>query len=202
MAESIQVYGFGDNDRSGKVRWTARELGLTVEDVRLRPGEHRQPPYAEMNPYQHVPTAVFRGETLLESTAICHTLADAFDDPKLFVARGEPERNAYLYWLAVFGETLEARLVECAVSRAGLLGPEYFALHEASLRRKLGVVASQLPAEGYLAGARFTVADVLAGYGLRLALGIGLVERARVEPYLGRLVARPAAIEARVFASL
>lgn len=202
MSESIRLHGFGDVDRSGKVRWVARELGLEVEEAPVRPGEHRKPPYTELNPFAHVPTAVFRGETLRESTAICHTLAEAFDEPKLFVARGEPGRKEYLFWLATFGETLEARLVECAVSRAGILGPEYFALHEQALRFKLGVVAEMLPKEGYLAGTRFSVADVLAGYNLRLALQTGLVTRERVEPYFGRLVARPAAAAARVFASL
>ncbi len=144
----------------------------------------------------------FRGRTLLESTAICQTLAEAFDAPKLWIAPGEPRRSDYLFWLSAFGETLEGRLVESAVSRAGILGPEYFALHERALRFKLGAIAKMLPSEGHLCGERFTVADVLAGYSLRLAIGCGLVERALVEPYFGRLVARGAARTSRVFASL
>lgn len=202
MAESIALWGFGDNDRSGKVRWVARELGLEIEEMPLRFGEHRKPPYTDLNPFAHVPTVRFRGATLTESTAICHTLAEAFDEPRLFVERGEPGRGAYLHWLAVFGEMLEARLVESAVSRAGILGPEYFALHEQTLRQKLGVVAPKLPREGWLCGERFTLADVVAGYSLRLAVQCGLVERGALEPYLGRLVARPAAQQSRVFASL
>ena len=202
MAESITLYGFGDNDRSGKVRWTARELGLEIEEVAVRPGDHRKPPYTDLNPFAHVPTVKFRGETLTESTAICHGLAEAFDRPKLFFEREEPERREYLFWLAAFGETLEARLVECAISRAGILGPEYFSLHEQGLRFKLGVLAKKLPREGYLCGERFSVADVLGGYSLRLALQCGLVERAAVDPYFSRLVTRPAAQQSRIFASL
>ena len=75
-------------------------------------------------------------------------------------------------------------------------------MHERSCRRKLGVLAAQLPAEGFLCGDAFTLADVLAGYSLRLGVQTGLVERDAVEPYLSRLVARPAAQRARVFASL
>ena len=37
MTDTVELYGFGDNDRSGKVRWTATELGLPVEEQRLRP---------------------------------------------------------------------------------------------------------------------------------------------------------------------
>jgi glutathione S-transferase len=88
------------------------------------------------------------------------------------------------------------------VSLIGLIGREYFELHEKNLRFKLGVLAAKQPAEGYLCGGAFTVADVVAGYNLRLAVQCRLIERDAVEPYLGRLCARPAAKESRVFASL
>lgn len=198
----LTLYSFSDNDRSGKVRWVAAELGLAVDEHRVEPGAHRQAPYKELNPLRQIPTAHFRGDTLVESTAICHVVAESFDEPKLWIGRGEPERAKYLYWLAVLGETLEGRLVECAVSRLGILGPEYFALHERSLRFKLSVVTKQLPTTGYLCGERFTIADVLAGYNLRLALQCTLVERASIEPYFGRLVARPGAVTSRIFTSL
>jgi len=202
MSESIVLYGFGDVDRSGKVRWIARELGLDVEERRVAFGDHRKPPYTGVNPLAQIPTVLFRGETLVESTAICQTLAESFDEPKLWVGRGEPERPKYLFWLGAFGENVEGRLVECAVSRAGILGPEVFAVHEKRLRARLAAIASLLPREGHLCGQRFTVADVLAGYSLRLAVQLGLLARDAVEPYLGRLVAREAARESRVFASL
>jgi glutathione S-transferase len=202
LAESLILYGFGDNDRSGKVRWMAEELGLQIEERRVEPGQHRGPPYTDLNPLAQIPTAVFRGETLMESTAICHVLAEAFDRPKLWIGPREPGRSTYLFWLAAFGELLESRLVECAVSRAGILGPEYFALHDKRVRGKLTTLAARLPREGYLCGAAFTVADVVAGYSLRLAVQCGLIERAAVEPYFGRLVARDAAKASRFFASL
>ena len=126
----ITLYSIADVDRSGKVRWTAAELDLEVIEERQRQGAHRRPPYTSINPYGHVPSVLFDGEEMLESTAICQRLAEAFETPKLWVGRGESERGSYLYWLAVFGETMEARLVECAVSRAGILGPEYFDLHD------------------------------------------------------------------------
>ncbi len=200
MSETIVLYSFGDFDRSGKVRWLAAELGLDVEERRVKPGEHRAGPYLEKNPLGQIPTVEFRGETLLESTAICQLLAEAFDEPKLWVGPREPERASYLFWLGLLGENLEGRLVECAVSRAGILGPEYFALHERRLRSKLEALASMLPKEGYLAGDRFTVADILAGYVLRLAIGCELVDRDAVEPYYGRLVSREAAETSRFFA--
>ena len=202
MSEPITIYGFGDVDRSGKLRWLANELGLDLREERVGFGDQHKTPYIDLNPLGQIPTAIFRERTLIESTAACHFIAESFESPKLWVGRGEPERQKYLMWLAIFGETLEGRLVECAVSKAGILGPEYFALHERRIRPKLEVVASMLPKEGFVAGERFTVADILAGYGLRLAVRLGLVPRGAVEPYLSRLVDRPAAKAARFFASL
>ena len=152
-----------------------------------------------MNPLAQIPIVEFRGQTLIESTAICHILAESFDEPKLWIGPKEPGRSSYLFWLAAFGENLEGRLVECAVSRAGILGPEYFTLHEKRLRSKLDAISKMLPRDAYLCGERFTVADVLSGYALRLALGCELVEREAIEPYLGRLVSRDAARAARFF---
>jgi glutathione S-transferase len=202
MAELLTLYSFGDDDRSGKVRWLAAELGLELLECRVAAGTHRAAAYKELNPYAQIPTVEWRGRTVTESTAICHTLAEAFTTPKLWIGPGGQGRAEYLHWLALFGETLEARLVECMVSKLGILGPEYFALHEKQLRFKLGVAAKRLPAEGHLAGERFTVADIVAGYNLRLAIQCGLVERAALEPYFDRLVARPAAEQSRIFASL
>lgn len=199
MTESITLYGFGDQDRSGKVRWLAAELGLEVREERVTAGEHRKRPYTEKNPLEQIPTVIFRGETYIESTAICHVLAESFDSPKLWVGRGEPNRAKYVFWLGAFGENLEGRLVECAVSKLGILPPEVFATHEKRVRHKLELVTSLLPREGFLAGDAFTIADIVAGYSLRLAVGLGLVAREAIEPYYGRLVSRDAARAARFF---
>ncbi len=199
---TIALYGFGDTDRSGKIRWTACELGLEIEERPVAFGKHLGPPYTDVNPFGQIPTVEYGGKTYVESTAICHLLAEDVEEPKLWIGRGEPERTTYLHWLALFGETFEGRLVECAVSKLGLIGPEYFALHEKALRRKLAVAAARLPAEGYLCGSQFTLADVLAGYSLRLAVQTGLLDHEGARAYLRRLAARPAAKASRVFASL
>lgn len=200
--EKVIVYGFGDNDRSGKVRWTACELGLEIEERRLKLGEHKKPPYTDLNPLAQVPTVIFRGQTWIESTSACQLLAESFDQPKLWVGRGEPERASYLFWISAFTETLEGRLVESTLSKAGVLPGGHWELHEDTLRFKLGALVERLPSDNYICGPQFTLADVMAGYGLRLALRLGLVDAHRVTPYLDRLRARPAAKASRVFASL
>ena len=62
--------------------------------------------------------------------------------------------------------------------------------------------ASGLPAEGYLCGA-FSLADICAGYVLRIAVQADLLPYEGVlAGYMDRLRARPAAVESRVFDSL
>ncbi len=199
MPDTLTLYSFSDADRSGKVRWVAEELGLEIIEQRVEFGAHRRSPYRELNPLGQIPTALFRGETLVESTAICHALAEAVDSPRLSVPPGAPGRGLYLRHLATFGETLEGRLVDCAISRIGLIPAGVFDVHEPHLKRRLPAVAAALPATGYLCGDDFTLADVLAGYSLRLAVQLGLLPAAACQPYLGRLVARPAAQRARTF---
>lgn len=201
MNNLVHLYSFGDADRSGKVRWTAAELGLEVEEHRVRPGAHRAPPYLDMNPYGHIPAVEFQDQTLIESTAICISLSDAAG-PHLQVDRGEIGRKNYLYWMSVFTETHESRLVEAIVSKGGLIGPEYYELHKDVLARKLKVLAAQLPLTGWLAGERFTLADICAGYSLRLAQQLRLLTREDVNPYFDRLLARPGAIVSRIFDGL
>lgn len=202
MKSPITLYGFSDNDRSGKVRWTACELGLPIEEKRVKLGDHRVPPYTDLNPLAQIPTVIFRDQVWIESTSACQLLAESFDEPKLWVGRGEPERASYLFWISAFTETLEGRLVESALSKAGVLAGGHHELYQDTLRMKLGALVERLPSQGYLCGPSFTLADVMAGYSLRLALRLGLVDRTKAMPYVDRLRARPAAQASRIFASL
>src|SRR5581483_5485780 len=102
--------------------------GLEVREERVAFGDQHKKPYLDSNPFGQIPTAIFRGQTLIESTAACHVIAESFESPKLWVGRGEPERQKYLFWLAVFGETLEGNLVESALSKGGILDARYFEL--------------------------------------------------------------------------
>lgn len=199
MNDIVQLYSFVNQDRSGKVRWTAFELGLEVEEHWVEHGQHRCAPYTDINPLGQIPTVRFRGKTLVESTAICRALIDAVPDRGLDIDRGEPGRQAFHYWLSLLTESLEGRLVECAVSKVGILGPEYFELHKSLLVRKMRVLSSQVPQEGYLCGERFTLADICAGYSFRLALSCGFMDEASIQPYWDRLRARPAAVKSQIF---
>ncbi|MCP4871245.1 MAG: glutathione S-transferase family protein [Proteobacteria bacterium] len=200
--DTLDLYGFGVGDRSSKVRWLCHELGLPIQEHKLGFGEHRKPPYTDLNPYGMVPTAQWRGETLTESTATCTWLAEQHPESGLVIAPGEPDRYAYLRWVALFAETLESRLVEYVVAGFGAVAPVFRETTEPRLRHQLPIMVSELPSEGFLVGGRMTLADIEAGYSLRLAIGAELLSIDDVAGYLRPLMARPAAKAAQFFSSI
>ncbi len=202
MTDDLILYGFGVNDRSGKLRWLAHELGLPLDDRRVKLGEHRQAPYTDLNPYGMIPAAQWRGQTFIESTATCTFVAEQFPDSRLVVAPGEPERAAYLQWCALFAETLESRLVEHLLAKVEVLPAAFLQTTTPSLELRLPVMLGQLPKSGFLVADRFTLADIEAAYSLRLAISAGLVELDAVAGYLRPLMERPAAKAARFFSSI
>ena len=202
MAEQLELYGFGVNDRSGKVRWLCHELGIEGVERRLSAGEHRKGPYADINPYGMVPAVVWRGQRLIESTAICTYLAEQHPDSGLVVAPGEAARADYLQWVALFAETLESRLVENLLGGIGIIPEVFVSTTRPSLEMRLPVMVSRLPESGFLVADRFTLADIEACYSLRLAISAGLLKRERVAGYLEPLIARPAAKASSFFSSL
>ncbi len=198
MENHIRIWSFGDVDRSGKVRWTAEELGYAIEESRLQLGEQAQDPYRRMNPYEQIPTAELDGETLIESTAICLLLAEKHPDSGLVPA--DPELRK-LFWQSVnvSTSTLEMPVVMYFLSTLGVTDERLSGILKAGLAKRLEVFAASMPSEGYICS-DFTLADIFAAYCLRIGVQAGLLEfEGNLEKYLRRLMGRPAAGAARFF---
>lgn len=199
---TLVLYGFGTNDRSGKVRWLAHELGLTVEEKQVGLGEHRGPEFLNLNPYGAVPAVEYKGKVMTESTATCLYLAESMPESGLAVFAKDAERYEYLRWISLFAETFEGRLVDYLIAGFGLMPESVRDIYQEPLNRKLSALVKELPQQGFLVADRFTVADILAAYSLRLAISCGLLEMTEVAGYLQPLMARPAAQKAEFFSSL
>ena len=202
MKEEIVLYSFGFNDRSGKVRWLAEELGLSIDEQNIELGENRKPEYREINPYASIPTTVYQGETLVESTATCIHLAEVHPESQLAVFAKDGSRYNYLHWISVFSETLEGKLVDCILANYGLMPETVKSIYEKTIRFKLKVVLQQIPNDGFLVASRLTIADIVAAYSLKIAVQLGYVDWHEVKGYLQPLMERPAAKRAKFFSSL
>ena len=148
---TMTLVSFFDGDRSGKVRWLAHELGLELTEERITFQQTKEPGYLAESPFAVVPLLRTDGRTLRESTAIGHHLIETHG-PHLGVAVGAPNRVDYLSWIATFAENLEQKLVECAVSKGGLLPPAVFEFNAPLVRKRLAQIAPLLPQQGFLLG--------------------------------------------------
>src|SRR5947209_5096586 len=105
----IKIYAFCVQDRSGRVRWTLEELGLSHESAFLdyEKNEHKSAAFLQISPTGRVPAIEIDGHSMHESAAICMALADRHEDRGLIPPRGSRERDLYFQWCLYAAATLE-----------------------------------------------------------------------------------------------
>jgi glutathione S-transferase len=150
--------------RSLRPRWLLEELEIpyTLHPVDLFGGE-RNPAH----PLGSVPAIRIDGETLFESGAMCHWLADRFPEKGLAPALDDGLRPAYEQWMFFAPGTLEPPAFEILL-HARILPEkhrvsEIVGFAEKSYRRVLIMLAKQLDHDGFILGETFTCADIMIG---------------------------------------
>ncbi len=200
MSRHITLYSFGNRDRSGKVRWTANELGYTIEEHRLELGEHMGEDYLALNPYQQIPTVEMDGALLIESTAVCINLAEKHPEYGLIPDPGDPLRVEFWQQMGVATQTFEYPVVNYILSKAGIVDGDWAVLLEGRLRARFAVFVKRVPVQGWWLGEAFTLADIFAAYVLRIAVKSDLLEYSGpLKDWFERLMARPAVQKAGFF---
>lgn len=168
--------------RSFRVLWALEELGLDYELVLLPfPPRMRTPAYLDINPLGTVPTYFDGAVKMTESAAIVQFLSDTYGG-SLRVDPKEAAYGAYLNALhfgeatLTFPQTLVLRyaLFEPAARRAPQVATDYGEWFLSRLSH------APVPKDGdsFIAGGRFTAADISVGYALKLAEKLGLLSDA------------------------
>jgi glutathione S-transferase len=178
------------------VRWMLEEVGAPYRTEILDYATTlKGAAYLAINPMGKVP-AIRHGDTVVtEGAAICAYLADAFPDAGL--APPTADRGDYYRWL-FFG----AGPVEAAVT-ARSLGfepkPEQKGMAGfGSLADTLDALETAVKAHEFLAGDRFSAADVYTGSQIGWGMQFGSIDkRPAFTAYWDRMSSRPAAIRAR-----
>ena len=200
MTRELTLYSFSNRDRSGKIRWTAYELGYHVNERRLELDEHLQDEYAAINPYKQIPAVEIDGEIMIESTAVCIRLAEKHPEPGLIPAPGDQSREAFWQQTAIATQTLEFPVVSYILSKVGIVDDTWGDLLEDRLRTGIAVFSKDVPDNGWWLGETFTLADIFAAYVLRIAVMSGILEyQGSLKNWMERLRARPAAQQAGFF---
>lgn len=177
------------------VRWMLEEVGAPYRTEILQWGANKAPDYLAVNPMGKVPTIVHRGTVVTEGAAICAYLADAF--PQAGLAPPTSERGDYYRWLFFAAGPIEAAVtnkslgVEIPDGREMMVGYGTF-------DKVIHVLEGAVSKSDYVAGDKFTAADVYFGSQLGWGMQFGSIEkRPAFEAYWHRISSRPAHVRGR-----
>ena len=168
----LTVYGEG---RGFRIVWLLEELGLPyrLRPVDLLAGVEHDPEFLAINPAGFIPALADGDTVMVESIAILEYLLARHGPTPLAVAPDEPDFAAYLQFFHLGEAGLAGPMNAVFVGRT--LAPEAerharvtaWALE--TFQSRLGLVTRRLANHPYLAGDRFTAADISVSYALPTA---------------------------------
>lgn len=178
------------------VRWMLEEVGVDYRQVLLDyDTQMKSDDYLAINPMGKVPALVHRGEVVTECAAICAYLADAFPDAGL--APEPRNRAAYYRWLFFAAGPLEAAVMD-RVLQANVSKDQERMVGYGTYEQTVSAIAGAVSASDFVAGDRFSAADVYVGSHLMWGMEFGsITRRAEFESYVARLIDRPALVAAK-----
>ncbi|HYI42168.1 MAG TPA: glutathione S-transferase family protein [Sphingomicrobium sp.] len=160
--------------RGQTVRWMLEEVGAPYETEILDYGTTmKAPPYLSINPMGKVPSIVHDGKVVTEVAAICCYLADAF--PEAGLAPDPKDRADYYRWMFFTSGPVEAAFTakamgwEVPADKQAMAG---FGKYDTAMN----TLEQAVSRGGFLAGDRFTAADLFVGAMVNFMLTFKLLE--------------------------
>jgi len=201
----IKIYHLAVS-QSDRIVWLMEELGLPYQLEWFDRGPDRlaPPSYLALHPASMAPVIRDENRVLAESTAIVQYIAHKYGGGRLTVPPNADNYADYLYWLQFNNNALSGFLVKSALTNAnhdgGLIG-------KLAHRRTEGLywqMNEHLGKHAHLAGAEFTLADLMSGFTLitlpKLGFGRTIDDLPNVQRYTERLTQRAAWQKARQIA--
>jgi glutathione S-transferase len=187
---AMKLY-YNPQSRAVIAKWMLDECGAKYEIVPIdfEKREHKSPEFLKINPAGKLPALVDGDTKLFEGAAICLYLGDRFPEAKLAPKIGARERGRYLSLMVYSTSQLEPAMGDA------VLGAQWFPQRGwTDFETAKDVIEGELGAGPYLFGDWFTAADVMIGsmFIYKRILG-GAAERPKLDAYVDRLLARPAA---------
>ncbi len=195
MAASLVFYT-NPMSRGQIARWAIEETGAAYDTVLLDyTSTMKQEPFLSVNPMGKVPAIVHDGRVVTECAAICAYLAEAFPDAGL--APTSSERADYYRWIFFAAGPLEQAITNRSMGFMPT-AQQFRMAGYGSYDMAIDVLEKAVSAHPYIAGDRFTAADVYVGSQVGWGLQFGTVpKRAAFEDYFARLSSRPAYIRGK-----
>ncbi|MEO0467017.1 MAG: glutathione S-transferase family protein [Pseudomonadota bacterium] len=188
---------FYTNPRSrGRIaRWALEEVGADYHTEYVGYGEEMKgDAYLAINPMGKVPAIVHDGQIVTECAAICAYLADAFPDAEL--APKPHERASYFRWLFFAAGPLEQAIINTS-SGFEFKGDQQAMSGYGTFEITRDTLIEAVASTPYVAGDRFTAADIYVGSQVGWGLQFGTIPTSpELEVYRDRVYARPAFLTA------
>ena len=177
--------------RGQTIRWMLEEVGEPYETEILDYGTTmKAEPYLSINPMGKVPAIVHDGKVVTEVAAICCYLADAF--PQAGLAPDPKDRAEYYRWIFFTSGPVEAAFTaksmgwEVAPDKQAMAG---FGTYETAMN----TLEKAVSGGGFIAGDRFTAADLFVGAMVNFMLAFKLLDpRPAFTDYAARMTDRDA----------
>lgn len=190
MADELIFYTHPQS-RGRIARWALEEAGATYETQVVEYGTTMKgEDYLSINPMGKVPAIVHAGRVVTECAAICAYLAEAF--PEAGLAPTADERADYYRWLFFAAGPVEQAVTnnfakfEPSADQGRMFGYGNYAL-------AVDVLEKAVSAHPYIAGDRFTAADIYVGSAIGWGTMFGtLPKREAFLDYFARLSGREA----------
>ena len=177
--------------RGQTIRWMLEEVGEPYETVILDYGTTmKAEPYLSINPMGKVPAIVHNGKVVTEVAAICCYLADAF--PQAGLAPDPKDRADYYRWIFFTSGPVEAAFT--AKSMGWEVPPERQAMAGfGNYDTAMATLEKAVSGKPYIAGDRFTAADLFVGAMVNFMLTFKLLDpRPAFTDYAKRMTDRDA----------
>ncbi|HVR28566.1 MAG TPA: glutathione S-transferase family protein [Thermoanaerobaculia bacterium] len=194
----------GPNPRVVRMFMSEKGISIPFEEVDIRGAANRREPYLQKNAAGQLPALELdNGRCITEVTAICEYLEDMQPKPPLVGSTPEEKAETRMWTRRIDLGICEpmangfryAEGLEMFKDRMRVL-PEAAAGLKACAQDKLAWLDGLMDGKTWIAGDRFTLADIHLYCFLDFAAGVGQPldpENARVQAWFDRVAARPSA---------
>lgn len=193
----ITLYG-SPRSSAGRCLWMLEEAGVpyTLKEVDMRNKEHKSPEFLKINPMGKVPALTDGDLKLFESMAINCYIAKAYKEE--FLGTNAAEHGKVLQWSFWASSELQSPIIEIFIQKVFV--PEDKRDHnviENNLKKLpdlFNVLNDALAESKYLAGDKFSLADLNAASVASIAMPIGFDLKAypNIMSWMGAISERPA----------
>lgn len=195
---TITIYQL-ERSRSERAVWLMEEIGAPyrIEFFRRLPTWQAEPAYKALHPLGSSPVLGIDGKNIAESGAVIEYLATTQGGGLLAPDRDAPDYADYLYWFHFAESTLMPALVTeimAEISRIEADHP-FRAGARARVAQLLAFTDARLAAVPYVAGDRFTAADVMMTFPFTMTrqfVPVDVEGHPSIAAYVERMEARAA----------